>query len=107
MRYLLEESPDVDLQSNTTDAVQHDANPKQLCTSMRYRVRVPDIGVPFDVCYAFYEGADLESVLLPTFVECVYLSLDGEVCPSPYCNWAEAELLWLERITVAKTNLGE
>lgn len=104
MRYLLDESPDVDLQSNTVDAVQHDAIPQQLYPPTRYRMRVPGVGVPFDICFTFYYGADLELVLLPTFVECVYLSPDVEVCPSAYCNWAEAELLWLERIVMAKLN---
>lgn len=104
MRYLLEESPDVDLQSNTTDAVQHDANPKQLYPPIWYRVRVPKFGVPFEFSCVWEDGTLVE---IPTFNHVFYLSLDDEVCPSPYCNWAEAELLWLERITMAKTYLGE
>lgn len=101
MRYLLDERPDVDLQSNTVDAVQHDAIPQQLYPPIWYRVRVPNFGVPFEFSYIWEDGTLVE---IPTFNWCVYLSPDVEVCPSPYCNWAEAELLWLERIVVAKLN---
>ena len=63
MRYLLDERPDVDLQSKTVDAVQHDAFPQQLYPPIWYRVRVPKFGVPFEFSYIWEDGALVEVLM--------------------------------------------
>lgn len=85
MRYLLDERPDVDLQSKTVDAVQHDAIPQQLYPPIWYRVRVPNFGVPFEFSHIWEDGTLVE---MPTFnhVLCMSAEATGQVFCLSYHN---------------------